>query len=353
MKFLVMVCAVLCLAGTAWTALAAEQSAKDEQVEMERIGVKAKRDSLPVYSPVAATESTKLATEIIDSEEIKEVNPIDVYDLISRAAGVEESFQGRKVMNFLNIRGGGGLNLIIDGLFIPSAQASRILAQFPKDAIETVRIIRDSTSLSLGPVKAFASYASAPNEGCIVITTKRGYRPDGGLVAEYGALNTHQVQLYHGNKIGDFDYRLTGTSIGTEGKSGQYADSNALSLLFSTGYNGPKLKVNSMLFYSNGMRNFQIADGTSPTATNIPHWGYDPLEGLWFSFNASLLWTPAQITSLTYGHGLVEDTEWTSTYNGKTKLKPKNAVTSATVPITTISGIPPYSATTRSRPVPR
>jgi hypothetical protein len=309
-----------------------EAGVKAHQLEPVTVSAKKQRyrfpglENEPVYSQYATTESAKISTEIIDSEEIEDINPIDFYDLISRAAGVQESFQGRKVMNFVSIRRGSGMGILIDGYYIPPNQASRVLAQFPMDAVESIRVVRDSTSLTLGPLKAFASFQSAPNEGFILITTKKGYRPEVGMVAEYGTLDTRELQLYHGNRIANFNYRLTGTATGTGGRSGWYNDSNSLSVLFDGGYDGPKLKVNTMVFFSKGKRNMQIANNVSPTSTNIPHWGYDPLESLWIAFTANMLWTSNQITSFSYNHGLVEDTEWTSSYNGVTgKLNPKSS----------------------------
>lgn len=318
MKKVTILCAVLCLGGTVLSAVAAEQSGTSKQMDMERIGVTGKRYTLPAYSPHETTESAKISTEIIDSEEIKNVNPKDFYDLISRAAGMQEKFQGRKIMNFANIRRGSGMGIVIDGFYIPPNQASRVLAQFPMDAVESVRVIRDSTSLTVGPLKAFASYQSAPNEGFIIITTKKGSRLDAGVVAEYGSLNTRELQLYHGNKIGRFDYRFTATEKNSDGRSGWYNNSESTSLLFNGGYDGSKLKINTMAFLSTGRRNMQIADNTSPTSTNIPYWGYDPLTSFWLALNANMLWTPSQTTSLAYNHGLVEDTEWTSSLNGAT-----------------------------------
>ncbi|MDD2335015.1 MAG: Plug domain-containing protein, partial [Geobacteraceae bacterium] len=78
----------------------------------------------PVYSQYAVPESAGISTEVINREEIEAINPKDVYDLISRAAGVASTFQGRKVMNFASVRGGDSFGIIIDGFYIPSTQAS-------------------------------------------------------------------------------------------------------------------------------------------------------------------------------------------------------------------------------------
>ncbi len=137
------------LSGLAAAGYAAEQDNNNERLEMEQIGVKAQRNRLPVYDAAAVTESAGLTADVITREEIEAVKPRDIYDLIARAAGASSTYQGRKYMNFISMRGGdsNSVGVIIDGLYMPSSQASRILAQFPMDAIESVRIVRDSTSL--------------------------------------------------------------------------------------------------------------------------------------------------------------------------------------------------------------
>ena len=232
---------------------------------------------------------------------------------MTRAAGVTSNFQGRKIINFATVRGGQGLGIIIDGFYVPSSQASRILTQFPMDTIESIRVVKDSTSLTLGPLMAFASPVSAPNQGYVFITTRKSTRPEGGVVTEIANLGTREIQIYNGNKIGSFDYRLTGTSNSTDGKPGWYNDSKALSALFTGGYDSPTLKINSTIFYENGMRNMQRAESYNTTSDS--KWGYDPLQSLWIALSVNKLWTPNQVTSLSYSYGEVKDDEVMSTFS--------------------------------------
>lgn len=312
MKNLVMAATVLCLGGMAWSARAQEQSGTEEQVEMERIGVTGKRDSLPAYSAAAVAESARISTEVIGREEIEAIHPRDFYDLLTRAAGVESTFQGRKIMNFASVRGGQGLGIILDGFYIPSAQVSRIMAQFPMDTIESIRVVRDSTSLTLGPLMSFASPLSAPNQGYVIITTRKGTRPEGGVAIEYGSLDTREFQLRHGNRIGPYNYRLTGTANGTNGRKDWYNDQKAMSILFNGGYDGPSLKVSTTLFYEYGKRDMQRALAYNTTSNS--KWSYDPLEALWMAVSINKLWNPGQVTSLSYSHGMVHDKEVMATF---------------------------------------
>ena len=60
MKLLVVVCAALSLGGASGIALAAEQTGNSEHVEMERIGVTEKRETLKVYSPETVAGSAEI-----------------------------------------------------------------------------------------------------------------------------------------------------------------------------------------------------------------------------------------------------------------------------------------------------
>jgi outer membrane cobalamin receptor len=291
--------------------------------ELEPVTVSAKKqrnrsvgeENEPVYSQYAVPQSAKISTEVIDRQEIEAINPTDFYDLISRAAGVDTSFQGRKIMNFASIRGGDGFGIIIDGFYIPSAQASRILAQFPMDAIESVRIVRDSTSLTLGPITGLGSYLSAPNQGFVILKTRRGTKPVVGMIGEYGSYDTYEGQLYHGNRIGLFDYRLTGTLSGTSGREGWHNAQNGKSVLFSGGYDGPSFKVNSLLYYERGMREMQRFNSLASASSRDQKWSYDPLQALWGALNVNKLWNSGQVTSFSYSHGSVTDKEIQASFN--------------------------------------
>ena len=198
------------------------------------------------------------------------------------------------------------MGVIIDGFYIPSSQSSRILAQFPMDAIESVQVVRDSTSLSLGPIVDFGTSVSAPNQGFVIITTRKGTKPELGANIDYGGLNTREFQLYHGNKIGNFNYRLTGTVNGSDGRSGWYMNQHAESILFNGGYDGETFKLQVSAFYQHGKRNMEHS---FTNTTNNSYWGYDPMESAWMGLTASKLWTPGQVTSLSVSHGMLTDTE--------------------------------------------
>lgn len=317
MRKLIILLALFFLCGQALPVCAGKDEDAAKTHELEQVTVSAKKqrsrfqgeENEPAYSQYAIPESAKISTEVIDREEIEAINPTDFFDLISRAAGVEVSFQGRKIMNFASIRGGDSLGIVIDGLYVPNSQVSRVLSQFPMDAVESVRIVRDSTSLTLGPIMGLGTYLSAPNQGYVILKTRRGTHPEVGANGEYGTLNTYEGQLYHGNKIGLFDYRLTGTLSGSDGREGWHDARHAKSFLFTGGYDGPGLKVNSMIYYDEAKQEFQRFNELASAASRDQKWSYDPIHALWLALNINKLWSPSQVTSFTFSNGSITDRE--------------------------------------------
>ena len=306
-------------AALAALALTTQQVRAEEQaIEMGGVGVTGTKERAPVYSATSVPQSVSATVEEFTREDIQAIAPSSIYDVAALSPGARVEFQGRKGMNSLTLRGGDTLGVILDGVYIPWSQASRILAQFPVDAIESVRIVRDSSVVALGPFTPFSpamSHDNVPspglgssNQGFMVITTKRGKGPELGAIAEYGSLDNRTFQLYHGNSKGPFSYRMAGTASGTSGREGWNNAANALSLLLNGNYDGKALKADFMLYYANGRREIQRSTTDSTAYTSL--WSYDPLESLQLSLNLHKPWNAVHTTSLSYALGRVTDDEY-------------------------------------------
>lgn len=298
-----------------------EARADEQPMEIGGVGVLGKREQVPTYSPVTVPASAAVTVEEFTKEDIQAIAPATVYDIAALSPGARIEFQGRKGMNAMQLRGGDTVGVILDGVYIPWSQASRMLAQFPVDAIESVRIVRDSSAVTLGPFTSIApamSHDNVPspglggsNQGFLVITTKKGNGPELGGIAQYGNLDTRLFQLYHGNNKGAFSYRLTGTASGTSGRDGWNNAANTISLLASARYTGETVNGDFMMYYANGRREIQRSTPDSTAYTSI--WAYDPLESLNLSFNLHKSWNKIHTTSLSYGLGRVTDDEYLTT----------------------------------------
>ncbi len=309
MKKVLLFYAVLGIASLAVSAHAADQAAKEETHELEKIGTRASRITEPVTSPYAVPESSQLQTEVYTREDIEAINPETVWDVIRQAPGMEVTFQGRQHMDFANMRGG-SYGIILDGVYI--SQADRLLASLPVDSLESVTIIRDATVLSLGPLSNFGSNNGSPNQGFIVIRTRRSPKPEAGLVGAYGTFNTHRENLYAGEKRGNFDYRLSYENKGTDGKQGWNMASRNDSLLFRGGYTSSFLNADLLWYKSWGMREMEWGRILIPTSRNgrldwskvgtlsVSDMNMNKLESDLVAANVEIPWNKTQTTTMQY-----------------------------------------------------
>lgn len=299
---------LLALEATVQAGLAEEQA-----VEVDSVEVTGKREREPVYSPFTVPESAAATVEEFTSEDIRAVAPTSVYDVAALSPGAQVTFQGRKGMNTLQLRGGDTLGVILDGVYIPWSQASRMLAQFPVDAIESVRIVRDSSAVTLGPLTPFSpavNHDNAPtpgqgssNQGFMVITTKRGKGFEVGGIAEYASHNSRNFQLYHGYKKGLLSYRLVGTVSGTDGRDNWNNAASTRSILANGNYDGAALKADFMVYFADSRREIQRSTEESTTYNSL--WYYDPMKSFQLSVNLHKPWNDVHTTSLSYARGRI------------------------------------------------
>ena len=89
-----------------------------------------KIEELPAHERFAIPQSAEATQQIFTQEDIEEMRPDDVYDLIDSAMGMSIMRQGARVHNFAKSRGD-TVNIIIDGVYLSSSEARRILGDLP------------------------------------------------------------------------------------------------------------------------------------------------------------------------------------------------------------------------------
>ncbi len=298
----VFVFAICCFTQTALAQKEEEQKKDkhDSSYNLDEITVSGKRAAEPVTSPYAVPESSKLATEIITKEEIEEIHPQTVYDILEYVPGMEVTFQGREHIDFANMRGMGKFGIIIDGVYVQSAD--RFLSSFPVEAIESIRVVRDASALLLGPLTNFGAGSGSSNQGFIIIKTKRASKLEGGFTTSYGSFHTDKEHIYQGDKVKDFDYRVAYTHRNSLGKTSWYNAYRDQSVLFRGGY-AKEGAVNADIFYytSRGMREIargEIGDGTkSDGSLGSAKWRFNPLQTDMVALNLSKAWNAVQTTT--------------------------------------------------------
>nr|WP_320133418.1 TonB-dependent receptor plug domain-containing protein [uncultured Holophaga sp.] len=292
---------VLCLSGLVC-------AAQDPSFELEKVGVSAQNPEPPVSSALALPPSARTTTDVITREDIAAIKPQDIFDLIGFATGGVTSSMGTKTPDTYSVRGGDGnsLGIILDGCYIPYAQATRFLAQFPLDTIESVRVIRNSSSLTLGPLLDVGSGGVSPNQGYILITTRKGTHRETGFAVESGTYATTEGQIFHGDRKGAFSYRVTGTLKRTEGPTGWNMGQEGNSILASGGYDGGSLQLGASLYVQHGQQDWQHSFTNNQ---NKNYRSYDPVRSFMLSFTGSKQWRPGQTTAFAYSHSFLGDTE--------------------------------------------
>lgn len=271
----------------------------------------------PAHSRFALPASVE-ASEILSRDDIEAIRPRDVYDLIEGSLGMTISRQGARVHNFSYDRGD-SVSVILDGVYLTQTEAQRILGDLAPELIESVRFLRDSTVLTIGPLMGFGSAsAGSPNQGFILIDTRKGGPGKDGseVVTGYGSYNTWKAGGFHGHSWKDGRYSL-GLGYHHAESKGKPDWNNAYegdSWLLNGGLNDPGLTALASLYVNQAARNIQRAVGTYTGSTNYPVsgptpdgildkniWKYDPMDTTAFSLNVARPWNDRHTTAFTYG----------------------------------------------------
>jgi outer membrane cobalamin receptor len=284
---------------------AAEETEKAHSIEP--VTVSARHQEEPKNSPYRLPASSLASTWSIGQKEIQALQPRDLFDVLSYAPGVQLSYQGRKAMNFLGGRGGGnfigGTNyaVMVDGIYLPWTHSARMLANFPVETIESVRIVRDSTILTLGPLAGLGAIGPAV-QGVVMIKTIKPERRESQVKASYGNLDRYKAFLSHGDRIvggdgsGEGYYSLNFSKRHDGGRDDWNNASDSNSILLKGGYALHGLTADVSIYHDWATR--EIQRSTSVSKTSDAKWEYDPMDSLMVSANLAKAWNASQTTSL-------------------------------------------------------
>lgn len=304
-----------------WQAMAVEpgtvtetnQAATEQPLKIEAVTVVADRQR-PDLDPDSITnmyrveKSARFGTELFTQEDIEDLKPSDVYDLLDKAIGINLSYQGRKHPFFIDQRGGGSFTYIIDGAVLPPS-VDRILYKFPLSAIEQLQIVRGSTALTLGPSIPIgaSSSGSGLNTGYIIIRTKQPKKTEAILsgaveYSEGGHPLATKESLFLGTRfqatplvdgyVGGMAAKSDRPSKDSwfDGRSGEGGMVNG-------GLGLGRFTINLLGYYDEGRFEMQRGikeDGSLDSAK----WYYDPLRTTILSTDMAMQWTPNQVSLL-------------------------------------------------------
>jgi len=277
-----------------------------------------------ITNPYRVESTARFGTEVFTQKDIQAYAPKDIFDLLSKATGLNLTYQGRKSPFSLDNRGGGQLTYILDGAVLPPS-SNRILQKLPLADIEEIQIVRGSTSLSLGPTIAIGAgnSGSGLNTGFVVIRTKHPTKTE-GVVTAYGEKSgslpiASGESLYTGTHFGSSTSATSGYIAG--GISNYNRPSNDTvfdgqdghSGMVNGGFQVGKFNLNFTGYADRGT--FDMQRGITLTgAMDNSKWYYDPLKTTILTSDMSMAWSKEQVTIFSLFKTRYEQTEYDQSF---------------------------------------
>jgi outer membrane cobalamin receptor len=256
--------------------------------------------------------SSRPHTETFTRADIEAIRPADIYDLLSHAAGVVVTYQGRKLGYNLMIRGDSNYGFIIDGAYVPLATAGRILQTLPISAIEQVDIVRDSTALMLGPLVDFDSASGALNSGFIVIRTRQPTKTEGELRSSVASFGSTTASGYAGTVFADGPVWSKAYVSGliahaqTAGPTGYNSWGTSTTGFLKTGATAGIFETSLEVFHDDARYGFERAlAGQSTSSLVAQQWSYAPIDTTLITSNSNIRWNANNSTLLTFSYNTV------------------------------------------------
>lgn len=308
------------------TAFSGISIAAETTLPVVQVSGKAARSDLDpdaLINPSRVEASGRFGTEVMTRQDIEALAPKDVLDLLDKAIGMNLTAHGRKHPFFLEERGGGNLTYILDGAILP-ASSDRMLYKIPLAAIEQIEIVRGSTSLALGPTIPIGSSVSGSglNTGFVVIRTRqpKGAEAEVSAFVEKSDRNptANGQHVYAGTQFGAPDAAkayVAGALSRREAPSndtrfdGQKGDAQ----MAVGGFSVDRFTLGVTAYQDKGR--FEMQRGVTVTgALDNSKWYYDPLKTMIVASNASMAWTPDQVTLLSTFATKYQHTEYDESF---------------------------------------
>lgn len=262
-------------------------------------------DDTPV-NPVRLPQSARISSQTLDEEDVDKRQARDVFDLLNYGSGIFTTTSGKKAPANLNIRGDGNFAFIIDGAYVPSLLASRILQTIPAAAIEEVRIVRTSSALAINPLVGLVAPSGAANNGFIVVRTRKPKETMALIGIQGGSFNTIGANAQVGTafKIGAADayVHAIGGTYNTDGPKDFNLDKHYQVLGLKGGIDAGIVALDLSVLKS--WAGYGIVRGNAklrPT-TQDDVWRLDPINSLIATANGTVRWNAQNTTLLTLAY---------------------------------------------------
>ena len=264
--------------------------------------------SEPYYSRLSLSESSTAET-VYTAKDIESIQPETIFDLIDLTPNVVQTYGNPMTPNGMKSRGGDRIGLIIDGIYIPSTQSGRMLMNFPVTIIDSMRVVRDSTALTLGPLSTISSSTSSPNaavEGYIVITTKKPDKKAGAFRLSYDTHQTMQASASYGDVKDKWYYSFSFNHKNTPEWDHHNDADRSDSFHLRGGYTGDSVLTNISIYADFAEWECDRMDNNGVLGEAM--WEYDPSDTLMLSADITKLWGPNNTTTFSFGYSQVTST---------------------------------------------
>lgn len=265
-------------------------------------------------------ESSNNHTQTISRDEIEQLRPRDVFELLNSASGVISTQGSRKGFSGLTIRGDSNFRWILDGAYLQPTMASRILRSLPVMAIEEVKVVRGGSALTLGPMVGSASPGGAPVDGFVVIRTRKPAKAGAQMRLAAESNDTGQAAVWAGTTLatdavkgyvaGVLSYATTnGPADRLDNGASYNSGSKSTGGMAKTGFESSGWIVDLMFFKDSGT--FQIPNANSH-GSGQGSWYMDPSKTDIVSLSGSRTWNGQNVTLFSLSHGESKQTFWTA-----------------------------------------
>lgn len=258
-------------------------------------------------NPYWIPPSSRGTVQDFSREDIEAFKPRDVYDLLRMAAGVLPLRQGRKMPFTLLIRGDTNFAFIVDGVYLPDQSAGRVLNNLPVSSIEQLSVVRDATVLTLAPLVNFVNPSAGPNDGFIVIRTRRPVSNGGTLRATAESYDTWSASVFGGVRSEVMYAGALGAMQDTNGRPDEYMASTSRAVLGKAGVTAERWDVDATAYHDRTVQQIQAAQRSE---SNLwpQRWSFDPIDTDFAAGALSVRWSDSQSTLLTVGNSHVQAT---------------------------------------------
>ncbi len=257
-------------------------------------------DSNSPKNPFRTTApSSESHVEVITREQIEELHATSIFEVMNTASGVVSTLGSRKGgFGGLLIRGDSNFRWIIDGAYLQPDTASRILAALPVFSIQEIKIVRGSSSLTLGPMVGSATASGAPVDGFVVVETKKPRKDEVQLRGSAGTYNSYQADVWAGKTMSDQDMKAYVAGLAfknsTDGPNETVYNSltyNAGSQtgggLIKGGMQAYGLNIDVMGYVARGTSQIQNYNKSFSSTTAPGNWNANPSDNDLFILNAT------------------------------------------------------------------